>query len=157
MTFFCDVIIRVSFKMSLPRLYVLEVWQRRMRLCCKRQYFSFVRALFSIFSILSLPQKIASEICFSMKVLEHAGRYITAKLCHYQQNVPQHYCLLDTLVAEQYIFLYNFLYIFSILSLEKPNEFVYTSLKPALSVIELYVVFRQNMHFLLKCAKRSTQ
>ena len=35
MTFLCDVIIRVSF-LSFPSLYVLEVWQSRMRLCYKR-------------------------------------------------------------------------------------------------------------------------
>ena len=36
MTFVCDVIIRVSFKVSLLHLYVLEVWQSRMRLCYKK-------------------------------------------------------------------------------------------------------------------------
>ena len=35
MTFVCDVIIRISFKVSFPHLYVLEVWQSRMRLCYK--------------------------------------------------------------------------------------------------------------------------
>ena len=35
MTFFCDVIIRVSFKVLVPHLYVLEVWQSRLRLCYK--------------------------------------------------------------------------------------------------------------------------
>ena len=35
MTFFCDVIIRVSFKVLVPHLYVLEVRQSRMRLCYK--------------------------------------------------------------------------------------------------------------------------
>ena len=36
MNFVCDVIITVSFKVSFPHLYVLEVWQNRMRLCYKR-------------------------------------------------------------------------------------------------------------------------
>ena len=36
MTFVCDVIIRVSFKVSFLHLYVLEVWQSRMRLCYKK-------------------------------------------------------------------------------------------------------------------------
>ena len=36
MTFVCDVIIRISFKVSFPHLYVLEVWQSRMRLCYKK-------------------------------------------------------------------------------------------------------------------------
>ena len=35
MTFFRDVIIRVSFKVLVPHLYVLEVRQSRMRLCYK--------------------------------------------------------------------------------------------------------------------------
>ena len=35
MTFVCDVIIGVNFKVSFPHLYVLEVWQSRMRLCYK--------------------------------------------------------------------------------------------------------------------------
>ena len=36
MTFVCDVIIRVSFKVSFLHVYVLEVWQSRMRLCYKK-------------------------------------------------------------------------------------------------------------------------
>ena len=31
MTFLRDVIVRFSFKVSFPHLYILEVWQRRMR------------------------------------------------------------------------------------------------------------------------------
>ena len=34
-TFVCEVMIRISFKVSFPHRKVLEVWQRRMRLCYK--------------------------------------------------------------------------------------------------------------------------
>ena len=34
-TFVCEVMIRISFKVSFPHRRVLEVWQRRMRLCYK--------------------------------------------------------------------------------------------------------------------------
>ena len=36
MTSVYDVILRVSFKVSFPHLYVLEVWKGRMRLRYKR-------------------------------------------------------------------------------------------------------------------------
>ena len=36
MSFVCDVIIRVSFKVSFPHLYALEVWKSRVRSCYKR-------------------------------------------------------------------------------------------------------------------------
>ena len=48
MTFLCDVIVRVSFKVSFPCLYVLEVWQSRMRLL-QKVIFSCVRAIFFVF------------------------------------------------------------------------------------------------------------
>ena len=38
MAFLCDVIIAVSFKVSFPHLYVLEVWQSWMKFCHERQY-----------------------------------------------------------------------------------------------------------------------
>ena len=47
MTFVCDVMIRVSFEVSFPHLYVLEVWQSRMRLCIKRFYFHVCALFFS--------------------------------------------------------------------------------------------------------------
>ena len=56
MTFICDVIIGVSFKVSFPHLYLLEVWQSQMRLCYKR---------YTVSGILSLLQKITPEIGFS--------------------------------------------------------------------------------------------
>ena len=58
MTFVCDVIIWVSFEVSFTHLYVLEVWQSRMRLCLKRLYFHVCALFFSSSSTLSLPQKI---------------------------------------------------------------------------------------------------
>ena len=65
MTFFCDVIIRVSFKVSFPHLYVLEVWQSQMRLCYKRQYFFCARAIFCVlFSFVLLSAKITPELHF---------------------------------------------------------------------------------------------
>ena len=36
MTFVCDVVIEVIFKVSFPHLYVLEVWQSQITLCYKR-------------------------------------------------------------------------------------------------------------------------
>ena len=48
MTSVYDVILRVSFKVSFPHLYVLEVWKSRMRLRYKRYYFH-VCALFFFF------------------------------------------------------------------------------------------------------------
>ena len=53
MTFIRDVIIGVSFKVSFPHLYLLEVWQSQMRLCYKR---------YTVLGILSLLQKITPEI-----------------------------------------------------------------------------------------------
>ena len=53
MTFIRDVIIGVSFKVSIPHLYLLEVWQSQMRLCYKR---------YTVSGILSLLQKITPEI-----------------------------------------------------------------------------------------------
>ena len=48
MTFLRDVIVRVSFKVSFSCLYVLEVWQSRMRLL-QKVIFSCVRAIFFVF------------------------------------------------------------------------------------------------------------
>lgn len=59
-------------------------------LCYKRQYFSSVHALISLFfSILTLPQKITSEICFfnvslgTSRQMIHCLNYITInRMCH---------------------------------------------------------------------------
>ena len=64
MTSVCDVILKVSFKVSFPYLYVLEVWQSRMRLCCKRYYFH-VCSLFFFFKYQSLPQNVTPKIRLS--------------------------------------------------------------------------------------------
>ena len=33
MTFVCDVVVNVRFKVSFPHQYVLKVWKSQMRLC----------------------------------------------------------------------------------------------------------------------------
>ena len=64
MTSVYDVILRVSFKVSFPHLYVLEVWKSRMRLRYKRYYFH-VCALFFFFKYQSLPLNITPKIRLS--------------------------------------------------------------------------------------------
>ena len=61
MIFLRDLIIRVSFKVSFPHLYFLEVWRSWMGLCYKRQY-NFLLCASVVLSILSFPQKITPEI-----------------------------------------------------------------------------------------------
>ena len=64
----CDVIIRVSFKVSFPYLYILKDLQSRMRLCYKRYYFHVCALFFLFSSILSLPQKITPGILYSLSI-----------------------------------------------------------------------------------------
>ena len=65
MTFLCDVIIRVSIKVSFPHLYVLLanpdeiVLQKVIFSCVRAMFFSFV------FKYQSLPQKITPQIRLS--------------------------------------------------------------------------------------------
>ena len=63
MTFFCDVIIRVSFKVLVPHLYVLEVRQSRMRLR-QRVIFSCTRAVFIVFKYTVSPAENNSKNTF---------------------------------------------------------------------------------------------
>ena len=62
MTSVYDVILRVSFKVSFPHLYVLEVWQSRMRLCYKRLYFHVCAQFF--FQVLVSPAEYNSKDTF---------------------------------------------------------------------------------------------
>ena len=65
MTFVCDVVIEVIFKVSFPHLYVPEVWQSQITLCYKRCFYHVCALFFSFSSILSLLPNITSEIRFS--------------------------------------------------------------------------------------------
>lgn len=96
MTFLCNVIIRVSFEMSFPHLYVLEVWQSQIRLCYKSNIFLLGAHYFLCFQYTFSPAENNFSDVSQCKSWRTQVDESLCNLCHYRQNVPQHYYCLDT-------------------------------------------------------------